>query len=80
MTEYQTPTDLRYGAELAALAPAEAKAFPLFHHAAKRTTGSVSPKTRELISIAVALTTQCAYCLDVHTRAARERQAFRQRS
>lgn len=29
-------------------------------------------KVREWIALAVALTTQCAYCLDVHTKAARK--------
>ncbi|WP_316897072.1 carboxymuconolactone decarboxylase family protein [Ralstonia mannitolilytica] len=30
------------------------------------------PKVREFISLAVALTTQCSYCLDVHTKAAKK--------
>ncbi|MES2074886.1 MAG: carboxymuconolactone decarboxylase family protein, partial [Pseudomonadota bacterium] len=43
-----------------------------FDHAAKREGGHLEPRVRELISLAVALTTQCGYCLDVHTRAARQ--------
>lgn len=72
MSAYQSPQDLRHGADLLRLAPTEANAFLSFDHAAKRADGHLSAKTRELISLAVALTTQCAYCLDVHTRAARK--------
>lgn len=72
MSAYQSPQDLRHGADLVRLAPTEANAFLAFDHAAKRTDGHLGAKTRELVSLAVALTTQCAYCLDVHTRAARK--------
>ena len=54
-----------------ALAPTEAKAFLVFDHAAKRADGEIPPKIREWIALAVALTTQCGYCLDVHSRAAK---------
>ena len=67
MTEYQTPDDLKSIPALVALAPVEAKAFLAFNHAVERKDGLIPPKYRELISLAVALTTQCAYCLDVHT-------------
>ncbi len=72
MTAYQSPQDLRHGADLVRLAPTEANAFLAFDHAAKREDGHLPAKTRELVSLAVALTTQCAYCLDVHTRAAKK--------
>jgi len=55
---------------LIGLAPAEGEAFLAYDHACKRTDGQIPLKYRELISLAVALTTQCAYCLDVHSRAA----------
>lgn len=71
MTHYQSPVDLLRIAELAALAPHEAQAFLAFDHAALRTDGRIPAKTREWIALAVALTTQCAYRLDVHTRAAK---------
>jgi AhpD family alkylhydroperoxidase len=70
MTTYQTPGDLQLVPQLAALAPVEAKAFLAFKRACERSDGAIPPKYRELISLAVALTTQCAYCLDVHSRAA----------
>lgn len=69
---YQSPEDLRRIPQLAALAPVEAKAFLAFDRAAKRGNGRIPAKTREWIALAVALTTQCAYCLDVHAKAARE--------
>jgi AhpD family alkylhydroperoxidase len=67
MTDYQTPDDLKSIPAFVALAPIEANAFLAFNHAVERKEGLIPPKYRELISLAVALTTQCAYCLDVHT-------------
>lgn len=34
--------------------------------------GAIPRKYKELMAIAVALTTQCPYCIEVHTKAARE--------
>jgi AhpD family alkylhydroperoxidase len=78
MTEYQTPDDLKSIPALVALAPIEAKAFLAFNHAVERKDGLIPPKYRELISLAVALTTQCAYCLDVHTAQAAKAGATRE--
>lgn len=33
--------------------------------------GIIPTKIRELIALAVALTTQCAYCIDVHVKGAK---------
>jgi AhpD family alkylhydroperoxidase len=33
--------------------------------------GAISAKTKELIAIAVAMTTQCPYCIDIHTKKAK---------
>lgn len=71
MSHYQSPQDLQLATEFASLAPHEARAFLAFDHSAKRADGAIAPKTREWIALAVALTTQCGYCLDVHTRAAK---------
>jgi AhpD family alkylhydroperoxidase len=38
----------------------------------------VPRKYRELIALGVALTTQCSYCIDVHTRHAREHGVTRE--
>ena len=69
---YQHPADLALVPELLALAPAEARTFLAFNHAAERADGAIPRKYRELIALGVAFTTQCAYCIDTHTRHARE--------
>lgn len=72
MSDYQKSSDLSLVPELLALAPVEGKAFLAFNHAAERADGSIPRKYRELIALGVAFTTQCAYCIDTHTRQARE--------
>ena len=70
---YQRPEDLAQAKALARLAPREAQAFLGLKAAAERSDGAIPAKYRELISVAVALTTQCSYCIDVHSaNAARE--------
>ena len=55
---------------LAELAPEAFKAFVAFDEAVR---GGVIPlKYKELIAIAVALTTQCPYCIEIHTQKARK--------
>ena len=50
-------------------APAAMDAFWAFDKAAM-TEGAVPKKYKELIAIAVALTTQCPYCLEAHRKGA----------
>jgi AhpD family alkylhydroperoxidase len=52
------------------LAPDVMKAFWAFDKAAVA-DGAIPAKYKELIAIAVALTTQCPYCIDIHTGNAR---------
>src|SRR3954467_14169894 len=52
------------------LAPQVMKAFWAFDKAAVA-EGAIPVKYKELIAIAVALTTQCPYCIDIHTGNAR---------
>ena len=78
MSEYQRPADFSLANELGRLAPKEAQAFFGLKSAAERADGLIPEKYRELISIAVALTTQCSYCLDVHTRNAAKAGASRE--
>ena len=78
MSGYQSPDDLKAIPALIALAPVEANAFLAFNHAVERKDGVIPPRYRELISLAVALTTQCAYCLDVHTAQAAKAGATRE--
>jgi AhpD family alkylhydroperoxidase len=53
-----------------ALAPIEGQAFLAYNRTAERHDGAIPKKYREMISLAVALTTQCAFCIEVHGKAA----------
>lgn len=53
------------------LAPELMKAFWAFDKAAVA-AGAIPVKYKELIAVAVALTTQCPYCIDIHTGNARK--------
>lgn len=65
-TEYQTPKDREYTQSLINSAPKEAAAFLNLKHVAERKDGAIPVKYRELMSVAVALTTQCSYCIEAH--------------
>jgi len=53
------------------LAPEVMKAFWAFDKAAVA-EGAIPVKYKELIAVAVALTTQCPYCIEIHTGNARK--------
>ena len=53
------------------LAPEVMKAFWVFDKAAV-IEGAIPVKYKELIAVAVALTTQCPYCIDIHSGNARK--------
>jgi AhpD family alkylhydroperoxidase len=53
------------------LAPAAWQAFVAFDKAALA-DGAIPAKTKELIALAVAMTTQCPYCIEIHNKRARE--------
>jgi AhpD family alkylhydroperoxidase len=57
--------------DLDANAPEAMKAFVAFDKAALA-AGAIPVKYKELMAIAVALTTQCAYCIAIHSNKARE--------
>src|SRR3569623_998656 len=54
-----------------ALAPELMKAFWAFDKAAV-SDGAIPVKYKELIAVAVALTTQCPYCIEIHSGNARK--------
>jgi AhpD family alkylhydroperoxidase len=56
---------------LGAVAPETWKAFLAFDEAAFK-NGVIPLKYKELMAIAVALTTQCPYCVDIHAKRARK--------
>ena len=71
MPSFQNPSDYEHAKDLLRGAPAEANAFLGLKRAAERADGAIPARTRELISVAVALSLQCAYCIDVHTKLAK---------
>ena len=52
-------------------APDAMKAFWAFDKAAF-TAGALDVRQKQLMAVAVALTTQCPYCIEVHVKAARD--------
>ena len=52
-------------------APEVMKAFWAFDKAAEA-VGSIPVKFKELIAVALAFTTQCPYCIDIHSANARK--------
>ena len=59
------------------LAPEAFKGFLVFDEAAFK-SGVVPLKYKELMAIAVALTTQCPYCIEIHQNQARKAGASNQ--
>jgi AhpD family alkylhydroperoxidase len=62
---------------LEANAPDAMKAFWAFDKAAM-SPGAISAKNKELMALAVAFTTQCPYCIEIHSKRAREAGANEQ--
>jgi AhpD family alkylhydroperoxidase len=52
------------------LAPAAWQAFVAWDKAVMA-DGAIAAKTKELMALAVAATTQCPYCLEIHTQRAK---------
>ena len=78
MSQYQSREDLTIIPDLMGLAAKEGSAFMAFHHSMEREDGVIPRKYRELIALGVAFTTQCAYCIDTHTRQARDAGASKE--
>jgi len=78
MSEYQKPEDRAYVESLIEHAPKEAAAFFNLKRTAESEDGVIPAKYRELISVAVALTTQCAYCIESHVQNAAHAGATRE--
>ena len=78
MSDYYQSQDLLLSKTLLQLAPKEGEAFLHFKDTAERADEIIPEKYRELISIAVALSTGCPYCIEVHTRNAAKAGATRE--
>jgi AhpD family alkylhydroperoxidase len=57
--------------KMAELAPDAMRAFQAFD-AAALAAGEIPLRYKELMAVAVALTTQCPYCIEIHSRKARQ--------
>jgi AhpD family alkylhydroperoxidase len=75
---YHDSDDLKILGSFKQLAGTEWEAFVQFDKIVGREDGKIPRKYRELIALAVACTTQCPYCLDVHTRNAKKAGATRE--
>lgn len=74
---YHDAADLRLLKEMRKLSPADFEAWLGLDNIVGREGGAIPKKYRELIAIAVACTTQCPYCLEVHAKAAKDAGASR---
>jgi AhpD family alkylhydroperoxidase len=78
MSDYHEHSDLKLLGDLRKLDPEGFAGFVALDQTVGRTDGAIPQKYRELVAIGVALTTQCPYCLDVHTANARKAGATRE--
>lgn len=75
---YQHPDDLKHLGDAKALAPADFNAWANLDRIVSRQDGKIPWKMRELIALAVAHTTQCPYCIEVHAKGARKAGASKE--
>jgi len=75
---YHDSDDLKSLKDMQQLAGPEFAGFVELDKIVGRDGGAIPKKYRELIALAVACTTQCPYCLDVHTRNAKKAGATRE--
>jgi len=68
---YHDPADLRFLKDMNKAAPTEFNAWLNLDKIVAREDGAIPRKYRELIALGVAFTTQCPYCIEVHTKAAK---------
>ena len=70
-------SNLKKFPKLGELAPEAFKAFVAFDKAAVA-EGAIPVKYKELMAVAVALTTQCPYCIEIHSKKAKKAGASEQ--
>ena len=77
-SHYHDENDLKLLKEMKTLAPEEFKAWANLDGIVGREDGAIPRKYRELIALAVAHTTQCVYCIEVHAKNAKKAGATKQ--
>jgi AhpD family alkylhydroperoxidase len=75
---FHDENDLQLLKQMKALAPEEFKAWATLDGIVAKEDGKIPRKYRELIAVAVAHTTQCVYCIEVHTKAAKKAGAAKE--
>jgi AhpD family alkylhydroperoxidase len=75
---YHDENDLKLMREMRKLAGDDFNAWLGLYNAVGRENGAIPKKYRELIAIAVACTTQCPYCIEAHSKAAKAAGATRE--
>ena len=75
---YHDENDLKLLKEMSKLAPVEFKAWLNLDNIVAREDGQIPRKYRELIALAVAHTTQCVYCIEIHSKNAKRAGATRE--
>ena len=75
---YHDAGDLRFLKQMGKLAPNDFNAWLNLDKIVGREDGAIPRKYRELIALAVAFTTQCPYCIEVHVKGAKAAGASRE--
>ncbi len=78
MSHYYDESDLKNLKDMAKLAPEEFRAWINLDRIVAREDGRIPHKYRELIALAVAHTTQCPYCISIHSKNAKQAGATRE--
>ena len=75
---YHDENDLKLLRDMKSLAPTEFQAWANLDGIVGREDGKIPWKYRELIALAVAHTTQCPYCIEVHSKKAKKAGASKE--
>ena len=75
---YHDENDLKLLKDMRSLAPEDFTAWLNLNNIVGRENGAIPKKYRELIALAVACTTQCPYCIEAHSKAAKAAGAKRE--
>ena len=75
---YHDETDMKLMREMRKAAPDDFNAWLNLNNIISRDNGAIPKKYRELIAIAISCTTQCPYCIEAHSKAARAAGATRE--
>jgi len=75
---YHNENDLKLMRDMRKLAPDDFNAWLGLEKTVGRDGGAIPRKYRELIAIAVSVTTQCPYCIESHAKAAQVAGATRE--